>query len=339
MDVLSDVITTMRVGHPVSARVRRQAPWGRRYPARSGAAFHVILQGTCWLLRPGDEPIALGPGDVVFLPRAVDHALADAPSSPLTEPSCPPGEDGVHLGQREELPPEGAPRGSGVPSVTLCGAYQLDPAHAHPLLGDLPEIVHLPARLGRHPELRAAVDLLGGELENARLGAGAAVPALLDVLLLFILRAWFDDHADRDAATGWGAALGDPAVAAALAAIHRDPARPWTVRELGAQAGLSRAPFARRFTALAGQPPLAYLTWWRMTIAARLLRESDAPLSGIANQVGYASEFALANAFKRRYGTAPGRYRKQARAKSPAAGAALPERQTPADPALSGGQQ
>ena len=203
--------------------------------------------------------------------------------------------------------------GTPAATVTLCGAYQLDHALAHPLLTGLPEIIYLPARLGNRPELRAAVDLLGGELGQRRPGADAVVPALLDTLLLYILRAWFEEQSARGAATGWAAALRDPAIAAALEAIHRDPAAPWTVQRLGIQAGLSRAAFSRRFTALAGQPPLTYLTWWRMTIAATALRDSDAPLSTIAKQAGYGSEFAFAAAFKRQHGTAPGKYRRQNR--------------------------
>jgi len=205
----------------------------------------------------------------------------------------------------------GAPAGTEVPAtVTLCGAYQLDPARVHPLLRDLPELIHLPAHLGRNPGLRATVDLLATELERPRLGTDAIVPALLDTLLLHILRTWLDGQPARGVTTGWAAALNDPATTAALHAMHRDPARPWTVATLAAEAGLSRAPFARRFTALLGQPPMSYLTWWRMTTAARLLQETDAPLSAIADRIGYASEFAFANAFKRQYGTAPGRYRR-----------------------------
>ena len=97
----------------------------------------------------------------------------------------------------------------------------------------------------------------------------------------------------------------------ALEAMHQDPARRWTVASLAAQAGLSRAPFARRFTALVGRPPLAYLTWWRMTVAARMLRESDATVAVIARRVGYSSEFAFATAFRREHGSAPGRYRRR----------------------------
>jgi transcriptional regulator GlxA family with amidase domain len=174
----------------------------------------------------------------------------------------------------------------------------------------LPELIHLPAHLGRHPELRSTVALLATELEHPRLGTDAVVPALLDTLLLHTLRAWLDRQADRPETTGWAAALNDPPIAAALQAMHDDPARPWTVATLAASAGLSRTPFARRFTALLGQPPLTYLTWWRMTTAAGLLRQSDAPLVRVATEVGYASEFAFAAAFKRHHGTAPGRYRR-----------------------------
>lgn len=178
-------------------------------------------------------------------------------------------------------------------------------------MAQLPEIVHLPARLGHRPDLRAAVDLLGSELEGPRPGAEAIVPALLDVLLLYILRAWFDEQADHGPATGWAMALRDPAITAALHAIHHDPAEPWTVERLGKHAGVSRAAFARRFTTLVGQPPLSYLTWWRMTMAARRLRESDAPLGTVSKEVGYTSEFAFAAAFKREYGIAPGTYRRR----------------------------
>jgi AraC-like DNA-binding protein len=134
------------------------------------------------------------------------------------------------------------------------------------------------------------------------------VSALLDVLLLHILRAWFDQHKGT---TGWTAALNDPPVAAALRAMHGRPQHPWSVQELAGHAGLSRAAFARRFTALVGRPPLTYLTWWRMTLAARLLRASDTPANVVAGKVGYTSEYAFAHAFKRAYGRPPGTYRRQ----------------------------
>jgi AraC-like DNA-binding protein len=274
VDVLSDVIAAMRIGLPHSNRLERIAPWGFHVDPAPNAGFHIVLQGTCRLVRPGAEPLHLGVGDVVcVLPHAGGYDLAD----------------------------------NGAATMLVCGAYLLDQSRPHPMLADLPGIIHLPARMGRHPGVRSAVELLGNELDQPRHGTDAIIPALLDMLLLYILRAWIDEQTCEN---GWISALADPAVGAALRAIHREPGHPWTVEELGGQAQLSRAAFARRFTDLVGQPPLAYLTWWRMTVAARLLRDSDAPVSVIAAQAGYTSEFAFAKAFKREHGIAPGGYRR-----------------------------
>ncbi|MFF4868907.1 AraC family transcriptional regulator [Streptomyces sp. NPDC000961] len=304
MDVLSDAVAAMRTGRPHSSRAVHVAPWGFRFPANEGAGFHVVLQGTAWLLPPDDgAPVPLGPGDIVLLAHGTGHGIADRPDTPLVDSL--PDPDGSW-----PTPPDRGPAGAGQ-TLLLCGAYQLSRARAHPLFTELPPYVHLPARIGAHPRLRAAVDLLGAELAEPQPGSDAVVPALLDTLLLYLLRTWWlTERADRS--TGWSAALADPAVAGALRALHRDPARAWTVEELGALGGLSRAAFARRFTALVGRPPLAYLTWWRMTAAGRLLRSDDLPLRAVAQRAGYSSEFAFAKAFKREYGVAPGQYRRGA---------------------------
>lgn len=292
MDVLSDVLATTRTGRPVSGMFERHAPWGRRYPRVEGAGFHVVLQGACVLLREGAEPVALAVGDAVFMPRGVVHALADRPDTPLTETAGP--------GEPRTVP------GPGAPTTLLCGSYELAADRTHPLLAELPEVVHIPARLGTHHALRGAVELLSAELADPAPGADAAIPPLLDLLLLYMLRAHL-----ADGTTGWAAAFADPAIAAALRGIHREPSRAWTVESLGEAAGLSRAAFARRFATTVGEPPLAYLTRWRMITAARHLREGDAPIAAVARHAGYGSEFAFAKAFKREYGTAPGRYRRE----------------------------
>jgi AraC-like DNA-binding protein len=273
MDVLSDAIAAMRTGRPHATRNSMRAPWSRRFPPQQGAGFHVILQGSCTLLPARGEPIALGPGDVVFLPRELGHGLAASAGT-----------------------------------VMLCGAYRLDQARLHPLLTELPDVMLIPVAGDRHPSLHGAIELLDRELAAEGPGADTATTALLDVLLLYMLRAWYDSRPAHET-TGWAAALRDPEIMAALRAIHRNPAHPWTVQSLAALAGLSRTAFAQRFAATVGAPPLAYLTWWRMTMAARLLRESDLPLRSVAERTGYASEFAFAKAFKRELGTAPGRYR------------------------------
>lgn len=327
MDVLSDVIAVMRTGRPNAARVQRSGAWGQRFPAVPGAAgFQVILRGSCWLIPPEDDagaaPIPLSAGDVVFFAQGHPYGLADSPATPLAATACDPAAEDLALFVSDSVGPD-TPDGGEATTVTLCGGYRLDPQRAHPLLHDLPGLIHLPTRAtpatGDAPEagpdakadLGALVALLGREIASPRPGTDAVVPALLDMLLLYILRAWFGEQLARGTATGWAAALSDPAVRTALHAVHQDPARPWTVESLGREAGMSRAAFAARFTALVGRPPLAYLTWWRMTTAARLLRDSDAGLAEIAARVGYSSEYAFGAAFKRVYGTAPGRYRRR----------------------------
>jgi AraC-like DNA-binding protein len=302
VDVLSDAITAMRTGRPHSTHYDLDPPWGMHFASSASGGFHVVLRGTCWLIpEPPQPPVALGPGDVVFVRGTTSHGLADSPSSPLAE--FEPGPPDVPYRRAGNA-------GPGARTAVLCGAYQLDVTRAHPLLAAVPPIIHLPAQVGHHSALRATVDLLGSELDSPGPGSGAMVPALLDTLLISILRAWFAQESVHGA-TGWGAALRDQAIVAALTAIHERPAHPWTVAELGERAGLSRAAFARRFSALVGQPPLTYLTWWRITTAAHLLRRPDTPLRVVAERSGYASEIAFAAAFKREFGVTPAGYRRR----------------------------
>ncbi|WP_461012500.1 AraC family transcriptional regulator [Streptomyces capparidis] len=319
MDVLSDAIALLRTGAPRTARARRTGRWSERHGPVPGAGFHVVLRGRCRLLLPDGPPVALGPGDVVLLPRGAEHGLADPSVTTLAgiPPGCP--EPTPHTPR----PPDGrdaADPAAPAPVDLLCGAYELDRDVTHPLLARLPDVVHLPATVGGRPALRAAVDLLGQSAAEPGPGSGAARAALLDLLLVHMIRAYADQRAARGPGHGLPAEPADPAVAAALRSMHRDPARPWTVAQLAEVAGLSRAAFARRFTALVGQPPLTYLTRWRLAAAARMLRETDAPLAAVAARVGYSSQFAFANAFKREYGQAAGGYRRRWRERAEAAG-------------------
>ncbi|MFD2420109.1 AraC family transcriptional regulator [Amycolatopsis pigmentata] len=287
MDVLSDAVAAMRTGRPASNRLRVGAPWCYRFDPYDGAGFHVLLRGTGWLLSEGEPPLRLATGDIVLLPHGSTHVLSHAPRA-----------DGAVLFETAVEDPEGE-------TDFLCGKYRFDRTRSHPVLADLPEVVHLPAQLGRHPELRAAIDLLAAEVAGGRAGRDAVISGLLDLLLVYVVRTWLDENP----AHGWPQALRDREVAAALEALHTEPAAPWRIEDLAARVGLSRATLARRFAALTGQPPMTYLTWWRMTTAAHLLRETDLPLPAIARQVGYGSPFAFSHAFKRHSGLAPGRYR------------------------------
>jgi AraC-like DNA-binding protein len=287
VDLLSDAIAAVRIGQPTSNRLRAGDGWCYRFAPYEGAGFHVLLRGSGWLVPDQGEPVPLGAGDVVLVPHGSAHTLSATPDATGAVPF-------------ETAVPEPAGR-----TEFLCGKYRLDHARQHPVLADLPEVVHLPARIGRHPELRAAIDLLGAEVTEQRPGQARVLTGLLDLLLVYLIRAWLDGNP----ATGWPQALRDREVAAALEELHTNPAAPWRIEDLAARVGLSRATLARRFTALTGRPPMAYLTWWRLTTAARLLRETELPLPSIASKVGYASPFALSHAFKRQFGVAPGGYR------------------------------
>ena len=306
VDVLTEALASMRTDRPVSVRTNGRAPWGLRLPPGEGAGFHVVLHGHCWLIPKrgaglGGEPLHLETGDVVFLRSGPELVLADRPDTPARSA-------GAEYFQGDELIGAFNVGGSGALTSVLCGSYRLDRERPHPLVGRLPELIHLRTGNGRNPQLTSAVELLRAELDDLRIGASGIVPALIDSLLLYILRAWLDDAPAGH--VGWAAALKDPAIAPALAAMHADPADSWTVESLAARAGLSRAAFAKKFNTMVGEPPLTYLTRWRMTTAARLLRESDAPLAAVAARTGYGSEFAFAKAFKREYGQAPGGYRR-----------------------------
>lgn len=290
VDLLSDITGVMRTGRPTANRLRVGGPrWSYAFAPYDGAGFHVVVSGACWLLADGEPPVRLGPGDAVLLPAGRAHLLSRTPDGANAVPF-----------ETAVADPDGG-------TELLCGKYRLDRRRTHPLLAALPDVVHLPARAGDHRQLRAAVDLLAAETTGAGPGRDAAIAGLLDLLLVYMIRAWLDEHRD----SGWPRVLRDREVTAALEALHAAPDRAWRVEDLAAEVGLSRATLARRFTALVGHAPMAYLAQWRMTLAARMLRESDLPLVAVAHKVGYASSFAFAHAFKREFGTAPGRYREE----------------------------
>ena len=296
MDVLSDVLTATRSGASHSVRTTPGPRFAVSFPTERVAGFHVVLAGQASVRL--DEPPAgeaedgwhvLHAGDVVLLPHGAAHVLASEPGVapvPLD-----------HVGPA--LPQEGP--------LLLCGTHDLDASGSHPLLAGLPDLLVVRAEEGG-ASLRTALELLAGEVRSEPVGAPVARAALVDLVLVLLLRAQVASGAA--CRSGFGAALADAHLGPALRAVHADPGRAWTVAALAREATLSRSAFAERFRALVGEPPQAYVTRWRLDVAARLLRSSDAPLVTVARQVGYASPFAFSRAFTRAHGTAPGRYRR-----------------------------
>ena len=293
-DPLSGAVAALTTAPALSVRISARAPWGLRFGGRRGFGFHVIVRGDCLLLRDGADPLPLQTCDVVLMPGGTLHWLAD---DPATTPR-----DLAVEGRVDKL----AVGGDGEETVVVSGAYRIEAGRRHPLLAGLPDVVHLSSRRDRR--LHVVIELLGDEIEARDPGGDAIVAALVDALLIYLLRAWYDGEP-----TGWTAAMADPAIGHVLQRMHSQPAEPWTVDRLAAEVGLARATFTRRFTRLVGEPPLTYLTRWRMITAARLLRADRTPLTVVARRVGYTSEFAFAKAFKREYGIAPGAYRRERR--------------------------
>ncbi len=289
MDLISEVIRTVRVGSAGARLIRQTEPGGVRFPAFDGSGFHIVTHGTCWLISH-DEPVELRPGDVVLTSSGAEHGLSPVPCALQDLPV-------VLMGPH---PPSPGPAAF----EFMCGAYRLEHQRPPQYLRALPDLIALSPDYERHPEMRALVTLLAADIAAARPGCSATLRALLDLILVQVLRQWHE----RDNPSGWPEVT-HPGIAAALREIHENPHRRWTVTRLGEIAGMPRAAFSRLFTTAVGQPPMAYLTGWRLSRAARLLRETDASLARIAPQVGYSTEFALSAAFRREYGVSPGRFR------------------------------
>ncbi|MTD59073.1 helix-turn-helix domain-containing protein [Amycolatopsis sp. RM579] len=316
MDVLSAAISSVRIGRAEACSVKDSGSWGWRYSPFAGSGFHVLLRGGAWLITADRPPRELTPGDVVLTPSGAGHGLSHAPSSL----------DDLAPAVLGDWPP-----GDPADVEFLCGAYWLEHGQVPLYLRSLPEVIAISPDHDRAPQLRALTDLISADMPGTGPGAGTTRSALLDLMLTHVLRQWLEQNRMADRPD-----VADPAIAAALGEIHAHPRRRWTVRELSESAGMSRTAFTKRFSALLGQPPMAYLTGWRLTYGARLLRETDAPLAAIARQVGYSTEFAFGASFRREYGISPGRFRnlerKRGRAGTVHSGAELPLHQGEASP-------
>ncbi|AWS42253.1 AraC family transcriptional regulator [Streptosporangium sp. 'caverna'] len=290
MDMINQAISSLRVGRGTVRRFRQSGSWGMRYSGLTGSGFHVVLRGSGWLVSDGAPPVALQPGDVVLIPSGADHGLSHAPRTLRGLPQV-----ALNLDQ----PPAGP-----ADFEFLCGAYRLDHGQVHPYLMLMPDLLVVSMDYERSPALRSVVSLLDDDASQVQPGTGVSRSAILDLMLVHVLRQWMEDEASKSRRP-----ISDPAIAAVLRRIHDSPQTPWTVSRLSESVDMSRVAFTRRFTSVVGKPPMTYLRGWRLSCAARLLRETDASLAAIARQIGYSTEFAFAGAFRREYGMSPGRFR------------------------------
>jgi len=310
MDVLEDLLTRARARASVFAASSLRGRQGLAFGDDGRLSVHPVLAGELWC-RTGGRTVRAEGGDVLILRGGKAFELLthpDAAAMPLPDALRAAGV--LPGGRRLEL------GGDGPATEFLCGAYTFTGSLCDSLVAGVPEVAVVRPGDG---SLAAAVDVVRQELVDDRPGSPMVLDRMLDVLLVGCLRALW---ADQVRPPVWAGVPQDPAVGAALRALHAEPAHPWTVEELARIAALSRAALAKRFTAEVGAPPMTYLTQWRMGLARQSLSEDRATVAAVARSVGYASEYAFSAAFKREVGEAPGRWRaRQSGGTSPLAAA------------------
>lgn len=310
MDALARLLDGPRARGAFLLRSLMSPPWSVRVQDEAPLTLVAMLRGDACVIpespRSPTAALTLRPGDIAIVRGPDPYTVADDPATPPQAV--------IHHGQRCTTPNGEDLRGAmelGVRSFGndptgsvefLVGTYRMHGEISRQLLDSLPALAVLPDGRGLH-----VVGSLCEELVKDEPGQDVVLDRLLDVLLITVLRAWFSRPEAK--APSWYRALSDPLVGKALRLLHSDPAASWTVGKLAARVGASRAAFASRFTELVGEPPMTYLTGWRLALAADLLREPDAKIGDVARRVGYSSGFALSTAFKRERGISPQQYR------------------------------
>jgi AraC-like DNA-binding protein len=297
VDPLGGVLGDLRMHGTFYCRAEGAAPWGLEMPALAGCmSFHVVTEGSC-LLEVDGEVHRLRAGDLALVPHGRGHLLRSGPGAPIA--------GRADLLPQEMLDPHYSVLrldGGGEPARLVCGVLEPErPGPAH-LLALLPPVLLVeggdPARGGWLPVL---LGMITDEVRHDRPGAEAVVTRLADVVVIQAIRGWLETGATGP---GWLRALRDPQVGRAVALVHRDPGAPWTLDRLARETRMSRSTFAARFTELAGEPALRYVTRWRMHLATVELGRG-ARVGELARRLGYESEAAFSRAYRRVTGMPP----------------------------------
>ena len=307
MDPLSDIVALLHPHDCVAAGLDAGGDWRVRFDRHAGLKCNAVLEGACWLRVEGiDAPLRLEAGDCAILPHGRPFVLSAQPvrvgvdAAPIYAP-VPHGGTAIH--------------GGGGDFFMTGARFLLSGPAADALLRALPPVVVVrPGAAG--DAVRWSLARIAEELREDQAGRALSVAHLSHYVFVQVLRCHL---AETTPAAGWLALLADRQLSRAVAAMHDDPARPWRVGELAAQAGLSRTAFAVRFRRVGGETPMGYLTTLRMLHAAEALRRGGGRLAQVAAEAGYASESAFGTAFKRTMGASPHRYAARAAGSAPAA--------------------
>jgi AraC-like DNA-binding protein len=309
MDAIAGLLDGARARGAFLLRSVMDPPWSIRIEDRAPLSLMAMVRGEAWVVPDDGPPVALHPGDIAVMRGPDEYTIADDPD---TSPNIVihPGQlcttvDGTDLAQAMDLGVRTWGNNLSGSTVMLSGTYEGASAIGQRLLGAFPALLVLPRDTFDSP----LIAYLADEIVKDEPGQEVVLDRLLDLLVIAAVRAWFSRP---DAETpAWYRAHTDPVVGRALRMLHNNPAHAWTVAELATECGISRAGLARRFTDLVGEPPMTFLTGWRLALAADLLRETDATVGSVANQVGYGSPFALSTAFKRVHGISPRQHQLQ----------------------------
>jgi AraC-like DNA-binding protein len=307
MDAVAGLLDGPRARGAFLLRSSMDPPWSLRIQDEAPLTLVAMVRGDAWIVLDGGDPVRLAPDDVAIVRGPDPYLVADDPATP-PQAVIQPGQrcetpDGQELEGMTDQGVRTWGNSADGATVMLTGTYSLDGEVSGRLLRALPTLIVLRAQEWDCP----VIPLLAAEIVKDEPGQEAVLDRLLDLLLIAVLRAWF--ARPEAGAPGWYRAHGDPIIGPALRLLHHNPSHPWTVAELAGETGVSRAAFARRFNELVGEPPMSFLTGWRIALAADLLREPGATVGSVAHQVGYGSPFALSTAFKRLRGMSPQAFR------------------------------
>jgi AraC-like DNA-binding protein len=312
MDPFVGLMDGPRARGAFALRTVMAPPWSLRILAEAPLTVLAVVRDEVWIVPDAGDPVRLGPGDVAVT-RGPDHyTVADDPATP-PQVEIHPGQqcrslDGAPMDEEMSLGTRSwgnDPNGS---MVMIVGAYDATSDISERLLRALPPVLSLSSEKWESP----LVSMLCDEVVRDAPGQAAVLDRLIDLLLIAILRAWFARPEAKEPT--WYRSQADPVVGRVLGIMQRDPAHSWTVAGLAAEAGLSRAALARRFHDVVGEPPMTFLTKWRLALAADLLCDPDATVGTVAQKVGYGSPYALSSAFKRVRGVSPQEHRHAAMA-------------------------
>jgi AraC-like DNA-binding protein len=302
-DPLGETLHMLRLNGSLYCRSELTAPWGIDMPSFDGyMIFHVVTSGHCWLEIEGEEPRLLQQGSLTLVPHGNGHCIRSSPGARAMPLFDIPVE---RVSDRYEVMRYG---GDGDLTQLTCGVVSFDQLAGQQLVAQLPEVLQIDSWDEEEDSwLQSTLRFISREARELRPGGETVITHLADILIIQAIRTWIDQAPEAD--QGWLAALRDKQVGRALAAIHREPEKDWTVDSLAREVGMSRSGFSARFTSLVGESAKRYLTQWRMQLARAQLQQTSDSLSVLADRLGYQSEAAFCRAFKRVYGVPPGSFR------------------------------